>query len=122
MSAPTALDTLAVPLHGTHLIEASAGTGKTHAITVLYVRCLLELSLEPKDMLVVTYTNAATAELRARIRTAVQQAYAAVRAGTGTDDEGLDRLLAARRSAGTLGRRTRGRASTCLRYCSGAVS
>ena len=101
MSAPTALDTLAVPLYGTHLIEASAGTGKTHAITVLYVRCLLEFAAEPKDVLVVTYTNAATAELRERIRAAVQRAYAALRAGTTTDDEGLDRVLEARRTAGT---------------------
>ena len=101
MSAPKALDTLAVPLRGTHLIEASAGTGKTHAITVLYVRCLLEIPLAPKDLLVVTYTNAATAELRARIRTAVQQAYAALRAGTATDDDALNRLLESRRAAGT---------------------
>ncbi len=56
-----------LPLHGLKLIEASAGTGKTHTIANLYLRYVLE-GLSPRDLLVVTFTNAATDELRGRIR------------------------------------------------------
>ncbi len=59
---------LAIDLRGTHLIEASAGTGKTYAITTLYLRLLLERRLTVGQILVVTFTEAATAELKDRIR------------------------------------------------------
>ena len=67
----TAIDdhpVLATPLDGTSLIEASAGTGKTWTIVGLYLRLLLERSVAPRSILVVTFTNAATAELKDRIR------------------------------------------------------
>jgi len=57
-----------MPLTGLQLIEASAGTGKTHAISSLYLRLLLEAGLSVADVLVVTFTRAATEELRGRIR------------------------------------------------------
>jgi len=56
------------PLDGINLIEASAGTGKTWAICGLYVRLLLEREFTVREILVVTFTKAATAELRERIR------------------------------------------------------
>lgn len=56
------------------VVEASAGTGKTHAITTCFVRAILELGLTPAEILVVTYTKAATAELRARTRSRILQA------------------------------------------------
>ncbi len=56
------------PLVGVNLIEASAGTGKTWNICGLYLRLLLERKLDVHQILVVTFTNAATAELRTRIR------------------------------------------------------
>ena len=63
---------LTLPLKGTHLIEASAGTGKTYTIAALYVRLILgheiETPLMPQSILVVTFTDAATEELRDRIR------------------------------------------------------
>ncbi|MFN0300272.1 MAG: exodeoxyribonuclease V subunit beta [Burkholderiales bacterium] len=59
---------LATRLDGTSLIEASAGTGKTWTIVGLYLRLLLERAVAPRSILVVTFTNAATAELRDRIR------------------------------------------------------
>ncbi len=96
------LDPLTVALAGTNLIEASAGTGKTHTITNLYLRLLLELRLSVGQILVVTYTNAATAELRARVRDRLRQALAAFEAGGNGDDDFLDRLVAARREAGML--------------------
>ena len=77
------LDPLTLPLQGSALIEASAGTGKTFTIALLYVRLILghgqpldsPLSrLLPPGVLVVTFTEAATKELRERIRTRLAQA------------------------------------------------
>lgn len=82
---PTELDPLTFPLHGSRLIEASAGTGKTFTIALLYVRLVLGARhgedeaafarpLTPPEVLVVTFTNAATQELRERIRTRLVEA------------------------------------------------
>ena len=74
---------LAFPLRGSQLIEASAGTGKTFTISALYLRLILghggETSgfgreLLPPQILVVTFTDAATKELRDRIRTRLAEA------------------------------------------------
>ncbi|MCU7844942.1 MAG: exodeoxyribonuclease V subunit beta [Candidatus Thiodiazotropha sp. (ex Monitilora ramsayi)] len=62
------MDATSVGLQGTHLVEASAGTGKTYTLTTLYLRFVLERQLRPEQILVVTYTQAATAELKSRIR------------------------------------------------------
>lgn len=70
-----ALDLLGLPLHGSRLIEASAGTGKTFTIAMLYVRLVLghggeaayRTALDPQAILVATFTNAATKELHSRI-------------------------------------------------------
>lgn len=62
-----AFDAFEIPLKGVSLVEAGAGTGKTYSITSLYVRALLELNLRPGNILVLTFTKAATAELKARI-------------------------------------------------------
>jgi len=68
---PEPLDVFTCPLAGVNLIEASAGTGKTWTICGLYLRLLLEHELTVQQILVVTFTNAATAELRERIRTRI---------------------------------------------------
>ena len=65
------------PLKGTNLIEASAGTGKTYAITGLFLRLILEKNLSANQILVVTFTEAATGELKDRIRTRLREAIAA---------------------------------------------
>lgn len=57
-----------LPLDEALLIEASAGTGKTWTISALYARLVVESALPVERILAVTYTEAATAELRARIR------------------------------------------------------
>ncbi len=62
------LDPLKINLSGINLIEASAGTGKTYTIATLFVRLVLEKGLDVDRLLVVTFTEAATAELRDRIR------------------------------------------------------
>ncbi|KJV30971.1 UvrD-helicase domain-containing protein, partial [Luteibacter yeojuensis] len=77
---------LALPLDGVRLIEASAGTGKTWTIAALYVRAVLGHGLPrpllPPQILVVTFTEAATQELRERIRARLVEAAVAFRAGT----------------------------------------
>lgn len=90
------LDASTVPLGGTVLIEASAGTGKTYTIATLFVRLLLEQRLEVSQILVVTYTRAATAELRDRIRRRLLEAVAAAD-GAAVDDT-LAVLFARRRA------------------------
>ncbi|HEV2220576.1 MAG TPA: UvrD-helicase domain-containing protein, partial [Casimicrobiaceae bacterium] len=69
---------------GINLIEASAGTGKTWTICGLYLRLLLERKLEVQQILVVTFTNAATAELRERIRSRIAETLAYLRDGAAT--------------------------------------
>ncbi|MFT7234733.1 MAG: exodeoxyribonuclease V beta subunit, partial [Methylophagaceae bacterium] len=62
------LDSKTVTLSGLNVIEASAGTGKTYTLAELYLRLILEQGLTVDQILVVTYTRAATEELRARLR------------------------------------------------------
>ena len=70
------LNAITMPLVGNNLIEASAGTGKTFTITTLYLRALLGLmqkdqsdgGLSVEQILVVTFTEAATEEIRDRVR------------------------------------------------------
>ncbi|RUR32095.1 exodeoxyribonuclease V subunit beta [Vreelandella andesensis] len=103
---PTPLNPLTLPLHGSRLIEASAGTGKTFTIALVYVRLVLGGQhseddtafvhpLTPPEILVVTFTNAATQELRERIRHRLVEAAAVFRA---SDEAGADALLLELRS------------------------
>jgi len=62
------LDVFTCDLSGISNIEASAGTGKTWAICGLYLRLIAEMGLKVDQVLMVTFTNSATAELRTRIR------------------------------------------------------
>ncbi len=82
----TELDLMQAPLEGITLIEAAAGTGKTFAITGLYARLLLECRLPVEQILVVTYTNAATAELRDRVRGRLAEVREAFATGSAEDD------------------------------------
>lgn len=73
------LNVLEMPLDKVALIEASAGTGKTYTMANLYLRLLLGVGCTPmtvEQILVVTFTKAATAELRDRIRANIQQCHA----------------------------------------------
>lgn len=87
------LEHLAIELSGKNLIEASAGTGKTYAIACLYLRLVIETGLTPDQILVVTYTEAATEELRGRIRARIREALD-VFAGAETKDPFLRGLAA----------------------------
>lgn len=79
------LDLTAMGLSGTHLIEASAGTGKTYTIASLFLRLLLEERMPVEAILVVTYTVPATDELKTRIRDKLRQARDAFAHGTSED-------------------------------------
>ena len=59
---------LSLPLEGVRLIEASAGTGKTFTLATLFTRLVVERGLRIGQILAVTFTEAATQELRKRIR------------------------------------------------------
>ncbi|MXP56670.1 exodeoxyribonuclease V subunit beta, partial [Pantoea sp. Mhis] len=75
------LNPITFPLFGERLIEASAGTGKTFTISLLYLRLLLGLGeqnsyyrpLSIEEILVVTFTDAASTELRERIREIIHE-------------------------------------------------
>jgi len=87
----TILKIASFPLDGKRLIEASAGTGKTYTIAGLYLRLLIERKLTVTEILVVTFTEAATQELRGRIRQRIYDALLWLEGKTEEDD--LSELL-----------------------------
>ncbi len=95
--ASTLLDPLTVPLQGSQLIEASAGTGKTWTIAALYLRLILghgcARPLLPGEILVMTFTKAATRELVERIRQRLVQAAARFRGEAAGSTEAEDPFL-----------------------------
>ena len=79
-------DANAYPLHpGVRLLEASAGTGKTFALAHLTLRLITEAGQSLDSLLVVTYTDAAAAELRSRIGARLQAALQ----GLDAQDQGI---------------------------------
>ncbi|MFA7578025.1 MAG: UvrD-helicase domain-containing protein, partial [Candidatus Muiribacteriota bacterium] len=62
-------------LSGVNLIEASAGTGKTYNIAGIYHRLVVEKEMKPSEILVVTFTEAATSELKDRILVKLNEEY-----------------------------------------------
>ncbi|MDP2004108.1 MAG: exodeoxyribonuclease V subunit beta [Rubrivivax sp.] len=99
------LNPMTLPLRGSRLIEASAGTGKTWTMAALYLRLVLghggpaqgfERALWPAEVLVMTFTKAATRELSDRIRKRLVEAAACFRGERApeADDVFLSALLA----------------------------
>jgi exodeoxyribonuclease V beta subunit len=103
MSGPDTFDPFCSPiLPGINLIEASAGTGKTFSIVMLVLRAVVELGLKIDEIQVVTYTSAATDELRERVRARLLEARQQLsedgekqRKRAGGDDRLADWLAAA---------------------------
>jgi exodeoxyribonuclease V beta subunit len=101
------LEPLRFPLHGTRLIEASAGTGKTWTIAALYLRLVLghgnadgagdayARPLLPPEILVMTFTRAATRELSNRVRERLIGAARWFRGELAGDDDPDDPYLSA---------------------------
>ena len=105
MSVETAYETFDIhqaPLEGTTLIEASAGTGKTYTLTGLFLRLLVDRKLPVERILVVTFTEAATGELKDRIRSRLLGALDVLSGGT-SDDPFLQSLPAWRTRGGRSG-------------------
>lgn len=81
-------DPMETPLYGLtglYLVEASAGTGKTYTISSLFLRLLLEFNLNIDDILVITFTNAATNDLKERIRARIKDGINAFMEGDSKD-------------------------------------
>ncbi|WP_250512629.1 exodeoxyribonuclease V subunit beta [Caballeronia sp. INDeC2] len=87
------LDVFSCALDGVNQIEASAGTGKTWNICALYVRLLLEKRLSVEQILVVTFTKAATAELHERIRSRLAGVAHAIENGDAAGDPFIEQLF-----------------------------
>lgn len=93
---------LQFPLYGSRLIEASAGTGKTYTIAALYIRLILQHGIDsqaaftrallPPEILVVTFTDAATQELRDRVRAKLVEAAQVFRQEQDAPDNLLKQL------------------------------
>ena len=99
-SPPAGRTPIDLPLDGAHttFIEASAGTGKTHALTTIAARLVVEEGWPIDRILVVTFTRAAAAELRERIRRIIAASLAAVKARiaeAGSGDPGAGKRGAA---------------------------
>lgn len=103
--AAESLNPMTIPLQGQRLIEASAGTGKTYTPARLYLRLLLGIGegafvrpLSAEEILVVTFTEAATNELRGRIRENIHKLRIAClrheEGGEPEEDYGFGPLLA----------------------------
>ena len=71
------------------LLEASAGTGKTYQIAGLVLRLVAEYGLRIERILAITFTNAATAELRDRVRKRLSSARIALERGTADRGDGF---------------------------------
>lgn len=69
---------LTIPISGTSLIEASAGTGKTYGIAALFTRLIVLEKMPVESILVVTFTKAATAELKTRLRARLDDVLSAL--------------------------------------------
>lgn len=84
-------DAAVAPLErGVNVVEASAGTGKTYSIAMLVLRFVVDEHVLIEELLVVTYTRAATEELRGRIRTRLVEAREILRGdAAGEVDPGL---------------------------------
>ena len=93
---------LAVLTPGTHVLEASAGTGKTWTITTLVAAALALGRVTPSRVLAVTFTRAATAELRVKVRERLAE-LASLLAGPRDDDDTVRVLLEAELATGIHG-------------------
>ena len=94
MAETIPLNPITLPLNQISLIEASAGTGKTYTIGSLYLRLLLKAGennfsrpLNVEEILVVTFTDMATEELKKKIRERITDAIGKLTAFAETQDK-----------------------------------
>ncbi|MEI6581964.1 MAG: UvrD-helicase domain-containing protein [Chitinophagia bacterium] len=82
-----------VALEKSNVIEAGAGTGKTYSIAILVLRLILEKKVPVQEILMVTFTKAAVAELETRIREFIALAYQSAQ-GIPIEDETIRDIVA----------------------------
>ncbi|HEX4083416.1 MAG TPA: exodeoxyribonuclease V subunit beta [Chthoniobacteraceae bacterium] len=100
MNAPAQFDLAGTPLvPGITVIEASAGTGKTYTIAGIILRLVMEQNVPINEILAVTYTIAATGELRDRVRSRLRDALRDLRAGAMDFDGDIPRAIKALEAA-----------------------
>lgn len=87
---PQSFDALTMPIDGTSLIEASAGTGKTYGIALLFTRLILLENIKIDKIAVLTFTVAATAELKMRLRSRLIDVKNQLSNGQFPDNQTLD--------------------------------
>jgi len=96
-------DFLSSPLpEGTTVLEASAGTGKTYSIAHIALRLIAEYDFDISELLIVTFTEAAAAELRERVRARCREGLAVLQREQGASggDPTLDSWAELARSSG----------------------
>lgn len=104
---PSPFDRAAPLPHGVTVLEASAGTGKTYAIAALATRAVALDGMPLDRLLAVTFTRAATGELRERIRERLARSERLLRLGHTDHGDEIDRLLATGATDEVLQRGTR---------------
>lgn len=82
-----------VPLEGTNLIEASAGTGKTHSVALLVLRMILTKQMSIDQILMVTFTIDAAAEMNMRVRNFLRDAERVLRHNVQDVDSGVQKVV-----------------------------
>lgn len=85
--------TAELPGPGRTVLEASAGTGKTYAVAALATRYVAEAVVDLDQLLLITFSRAATAELRDRVRESFAKTAAALAREVQADDSDLVTLL-----------------------------
>ena len=106
---------LTVALDGRLLVEASAGTGKTYTLTTLAARLVVEAGHRIENLLIVTFTVAATGELRTRIWQTLYAARDAVRDATAAANDQARELAAHWRRAGIADAEAEARLTRAIR-------
>ena len=106
---------LTAPLDGRLLVEASAGTGKTYTLTTLAARLVVEAGHRIESLLIVTFTVAATGELRTRIWQTLYAARDAVRDATAAANDQARELAAHWRRAGIADAEAEARLTRAIR-------
>ena len=89
----TPFDPFTLPLQGVSAVEASAGTGKTYGIASIYARLLIVEGLEIENILVVTFTRTAVAELKSRLRARLLELRDILEGTKQTDDNPFAKTL-----------------------------
>jgi exodeoxyribonuclease V beta subunit len=80
-------------LNGNNTIEASAGTGKTYSLAILVVRLLLEKKLPIEQILLVTFTEAAAAELKERTAKFIRLALKETVTKGSSKEENIEKIV-----------------------------